>query len=82
MDSDWSDDLNVDEYPEEPWDDDSTELVACVNCGAEVYEDAPACPECGHWLTPDTHPLRGRSWWWVVLGLLGIAAVILAMLPL
>jgi len=34
------------------------------------------CPYCGQDVVPATNPWLGRPLWWIVLGLLGTAAVI------
>jgi hypothetical protein len=60
-------------------DDDWTPTVPCPQCGAEVYEDAVRCPACGSYVIHDTRVWSGRSGWWILLGLLGIVAVILAL---
>ena len=70
------DELDDDEYPDEPADDDLTETVSCPQCGAEVYEDALRCPVCGDYVTHDTSVWSGRPGWWVLLGLVGILATI------
>ncbi len=76
MPRDWDDD--PDDWPED--DDSGSDTVVCPNCGADVYEDAEQCPRCGEWITDSTHPLAGRSRWFVWAGLLGIAAVILTLI--
>ena len=73
-------DLDDGDFPDEFDDDSAAETIPCPECGAEVYEDAEQCPACGSYVLPDTHPLRGRSAAWVVLGLVGTAAVIAALL--
>jgi hypothetical protein len=60
-------------------DDESVELLPCPECGADVYEDAEQCPVCGAFIIDDTNLWTGRSTWWIVLGLLGIIAVVLAL---
>ena len=60
-------------------DDDSTETVPCSECGADVYEDAVQCPHCGSYIIAQTNVWAGRPGWWIALGLLGVAAVILAL---
>lgn len=78
--SDWSDDdLDDNEYPDEPDDDESADTVRCPQCGADVYEDAPACPHCGHYLSPDTSAWSGRPLWWILIGLAGVVATIIAL---
>lgn len=80
-DDDWmeeSDDgLDEDEFPDE--NDDVTETIPCPACGAAIYEDAEQCPYCGTYVTSQTSPWAGRSWWWIVLAVLGLLATILAL---
>ena len=70
------------EYPEpdEGEDDDEVETVACPACREEVYEEAQQCPHCGEYIDSSTRALDGHSWWFIALGIAGIAAVVLAML--
>jgi hypothetical protein len=78
------DELRDEEYPdvdpdEDDPDEESTPTVSCAHCGAEVFEDAFQCPVCGAYLTggsADSHLWSGRPGWWIVLGLLGILAVV------
>lgn len=42
-----------DEWDDEPFDDDESDVANCPECGAEVYEDAERCDACGHWFLPD-----------------------------
>lgn len=73
--------LRDDEFPEaDEIGEDQTVVVACPHCGAEVYEDAVQCPACGAYITHPTDGWSGRPRWWIVLGLLGILAVILVLL--
>lgn len=73
----WDDDEDFDDDPAEP---DDTFCRPCPNCGTDVYEDCEMCPVCGEFITASTHPLADKPGWYVVIGLLGIAAVILAMM--
>jgi hypothetical protein len=57
-------------------DDEDVDVTECPECGTEVYEDSVQCPVCGSYITHSTNVWRGRSLPWVVLGLLGIVAVI------
>ncbi|MBN2216756.1 MAG: hypothetical protein JW719_05230 [Pirellulales bacterium] len=70
------------EYPDAPDDeDDGTPTAPCPACGADVYEDADRCPVCGVYITP-SGPGRlwaGRPLWWMVLGILGIVAVVVVL---
>lgn len=76
------DELDDHEYPDEDYDDDDLpDTVACPECGAEIYEDAVRCPACGQYVTPGAGSLwAGRSLWWILLGLAGIAAVVWVLL--
>lgn len=60
-------------------DSDESDVVECPKCGTEVYEDAERCPACGEWIEHSTHPFSGRPWWFVGLGLVGVAAVVAAL---
>ena len=78
----WSDDeLSEDEYPDgdDDFDRDGVDTLPCPECGAEVYEEAEQCPVCGKYITFDTSPWQGKTTAWIVLGLLGIVAVIWAL---
>ncbi len=71
--SDYEDDWSGDDEFDEPLDDDdSAELVACPECGTDVYEEAEQCPVCGAYITHSTSAWQGRPIWWIVLGLIGI----------
>jgi len=79
---DWSDDdLRDEEFPddEDNYDSDEVDTIPCPECGADVYEEAEQCPACGWYITSSSNPLSGRSWWWIALGMLGIIAVIWAL---
>ena len=77
-DKSWMDEAD-DEYPDEFDDDDSADTVACPHCGAEIYEDAVRCPVCEDYVTHDAHGFSGRPFWWLLLGLAGVVATILAL---
>jgi uncharacterized paraquat-inducible protein A len=70
----------------EDFDDDSThddeevDLVECPECRAEVYEDSVQCPVCGNYITHTTSVWSGKSLAWIVLGLLGIVATVVALM--
>ena len=78
---DWEDNQwqEEEDWDENHWDDDDdAETVPCPECGEEVYEEAEQCPYCGQYIV---HSGRGYVWsgrptWWIVLGILGILAVI------
>jgi hypothetical protein len=72
------------EWEDSDWDegaddDDSTPVVECPQCGREVYEEADQCPACGEFFVPDTRVWTGKPWWWAVLGLAGVIAVIIVL---
>lgn len=69
------------EYPEPDEDEDDDETRACPSCGEEMYEDAEQCPACGEYVVFSNAALSGWPWWFVLLGLVGIVAVILALSP-
>lgn len=79
----WSDDdLDESEYPDEDNGDDGDEETPtreCPRCGTDVYEDAEQCPLCNTWLTADASPWKGRAWWWVALGIVGIGALLVVL---
>jgi hypothetical protein len=57
-------------------DDPDDDLVACPHCKSAIYEDSVQCPACGEYVTFDHTVWSGRSWLWIVLGLLGVIATI------
>lgn len=71
-----------DDYETDGWDSelDDVELLPCPNCQAEIDEDSVRCPVCGEYITFSTNVWQGRSWWWILLGLLGVVATMLALL--
>lgn len=73
-----TDELEDWEYPDpDEVDESESDTVACTACGAEIFEDAVRCPDCGHYLSAPRHTAwEGRPVWFVVLAVLGIAAVI------
>lgn len=79
----WSDHRPIEdyEYPEPDEDDDVYETVECPECGADVFEDADVCPQCYAAIHASKSLWQGRPIWWILLGLIGIAATILALLP-
>ena len=60
------------------WDeeDEEAEYVPCSRCGRQVYRDALQCPACGEYVAQES-AFSGKPWWWIVLGLAGVLAVIL-----
>lgn len=75
------DDEFEDGFPEEePSDDSESDTVPCPRCGAAVYEDAERCPHCEAYIIHEHRGWSGRPAWWVILGLAGVVAAILALL--
>jgi hypothetical protein len=70
-----------DEFDEERThgDDDVTPTIRCPNCHRDVYSEADSCPHCGEFLIGDPTPLDSKPKWFVLLGLLGILAVVLVL---
>lgn len=57
----------------------------CPDCGAEVWDQAPACPSCGSMLAGGTathHPVEGglRRRWIVVVAVIVLLAFAMAIL--
>jgi DNA-directed RNA polymerase subunit RPC12/RpoP len=63
-------------------DDQAADTIRCSQCGASIYEDSVRCPHCGWYVTPDTSPWSGRPVWWILLALVGIAALLVVLLQL
>ncbi len=72
------DDFQDDDY-DDVIDDSCSELVACPECGDDVYEDAEQCPLCGAYIVHQYSPWSKRPLWWIALGLLGVIAVIITL---
>ena len=80
-DDQWDDDEWTDE--ELGWnepDDSETETVRCPACGEEIYSESERCTFCGAPVDlPGSAVWLGKPAWYVLLGMLGIIAVLLAM---
>lgn len=73
----YDDDFEYDAQAE----DDSPDLRPCPECGAEIYEDSEQCPICGNYITfGSLGPWSGRPLWWIILGAVGVVALIAALL--
>ena len=74
---------DYDEWSEpDIWDDESTEVLACPECGEEVYEVADVSPACGMFITPSAdayNPWQGRPVWWVALAILGVVGFLISL---
>ena len=83
-DIEWADDdLSDEEYPDlkdDEGDEETVECIECPACGASIYEDSVRCPVCGQYVTFSTNTWTGRTWWWLALGLAGLAIVVLLLL--
>jgi len=73
-DTDWDD---TEEWPDES--DDEVDVRPCPACGVEIYEEAERCPSCGEYVVWSNSAFTGKPKWWVILGLIGIVAVIAAL---
>jgi len=93
--SDWDDDSDdFEEDSEEDFEDedDSSETIPCPQCGAEIYEDAEACPHCGDYMHHGYRPGYGAAWWtfggaieewapfWIFLAVAGVLGVIFSLM--
>ncbi len=82
MDDEYDDELD-DYEPDDgdEWDDDPEgDMVACPRCGAKIFEDSVQCPVCGDYVTFRSNAWAGRSFVWIVLGVLGVIATICVLL--
>jgi len=71
-----------DDGPDEADEADETLTVPCPHCRREIYEDAVRCPYCENYVVWHHSPWANRRWWWILLGLLGIAAAVLVLMGL
>ena len=80
--SNWREhDVDDPDYDDDSGDEDQTaDTIRCTQCGASIYEDSVRCPYCGWYVTPDTSPWSGRPLWWILLALVGIAALVVTLL--
>lgn len=70
-------DLQEWEYPEpDEAPDDESPTITCPSCGQAIYEDSVRCPHCGDYVIAGAgSPLAGRPWWFVIMALAAILAV-------
>ena len=75
------DDYDADDYDTDGYDEDEpNDVRPCPVCGAEIYEDSLRCPVCGNYITFDSvGPWSGKPFWWIVLGVLGVVALVVAL---
>lgn len=75
------DDYDADGYDTDGYDEDeSSDVRSCPVCGAEIHEDSLRCPVCGDYITfGSAGPWSGKPFWWVVLGVLGTVALVVAL---
>ena len=52
-----------DEFETEDLDDVDQTCSECPECHATIYDDAVACPACGHYIIEDTSPFSNRPHW-------------------
>ena len=57
-------------------DDGDAETLPCPECGQPIYEEAEQCPHCGQYVSFSSHAFDHKPWWWMVLGLLGVLALL------
>jgi RNA polymerase subunit RPABC4/transcription elongation factor Spt4 len=70
------------EYPDpDEYDEEEVDTIVCPECGRDVYEESPSCPECGHFFTADDLGTAAKlPFGW--LGVLIVVALVLAFLGL
>lgn len=68
-----ADDWDDDELPDGVYYDEDIATVTCPHCRREVAEDAAWCPHCENPVTEQSPP---RSWFWVVMMTLALAAAL------
>jgi predicted RNA-binding Zn-ribbon protein involved in translation (DUF1610 family) len=73
--------LDDDDWIGEDSDDDGADVVPCPSCGVELYDDAEQCPNCGEYVVHRSNVWHGKPWWWVILGLAGVIAVLWLSMP-
>lgn len=69
-------------WDDEDWPDaePDADTIICPECGFEMYADVELCPHCGYFVEPaPDEALADRPRWFVVLGVLGILATVLAL---
>ncbi len=59
--------------------DDVVDLIECPSCEAMIYEDSVQCPHCHEYISHSTSPWSGRPWWWYVLAVSGVVALVFAL---
>ena len=57
-------------------DSDDNDTVPCPACGAEIYDDAERCPECGHYLSREDAP-RSKKLLWIIAGAIVCLVIVL-----
>ncbi len=63
-------------FDEADWSDDDVDLVECPSCQTMIYEDSEQCPNCHEYITHSASAWSGRPWWWYVLAISGVIAVV------
>ncbi|MGH7130049.1 MAG: zinc ribbon domain-containing protein [Planctomycetaceae bacterium] len=75
----FDDDSDLDDWPDSDDEDAESLTVDCSNCGAAVYEDAVRCPVCGEYVAWSASGWSDRPGWFVLLGIAGLIATIIAL---
>lgn len=77
-----SDDWDDDDLGDGDWDEegDLDYHYVCPLCGADVWDEASVCPECGDYIQPLLVERSSlRPMWYLFLGMAGILAVLLTL---
>lgn len=70
----WDEEFDPEEVSQDSDGDDETDeepTVACPYCGELIYEDAPRCPHCDHYISDEDRPPAGQPWW-IIIGALAV----------
>ena len=62
----WNDDDEEGDVDDTEDEESAAATIPCPECRRAVYEDAPRCPHCGHYLADDDAVPRRKPWWIIV----------------
>jgi hypothetical protein len=71
---DETDDWDEDDLPDGVYHDEDVATVPCPYCKREIFEEAQWCPHCENHVSQEDAPPSQRSWFWIVMMLLALAA--------
>jgi predicted nucleic acid-binding Zn ribbon protein len=71
------DDLDDDDTGFDATDPDDESTAPCPACGAEIYDDAERCPECGHYQSREDQRRSATPVWIIATAVLCLVIVVL-----